>query len=57
MVRGAVQVPPSGLPVILGADHPVTGGYPVIGVATEAGSDRLAQCRPGDQVRLRLLRV
>jgi len=54
MVRGAVQVPPSGLPVILGADHPVTGGYPVIAVATEAGSDRLAQCRPGDRVRLRL---
>ncbi|MBK8758767.1 MAG: 5-oxoprolinase/urea amidolyase family protein [Actinomycetales bacterium] len=54
MVRGAVQVPPSGMPVILGADHPVTGGYPVIAVATEAGSDRLAQCRPGDHVRLRL---
>src|SRR5690606_25195042 len=31
-VAGALQVPPSGLPVVFLADHPVTGGYPVIGV-------------------------
>jgi allophanate hydrolase subunit 2 len=38
--------------VIFGPDHPTTGGYPVVGVLTEAASDRLAQCRPGDLVRL-----
>jgi allophanate hydrolase subunit 2 len=53
LIRGAVQVPPSGLPLIFGADHPVTGGYPVIAVVTEAGCDRAAQLRPGDRVRLR----
>ena len=51
-VRGAIQVPPSGLPVILGPDHPVTGGYPVIGVVVDAHTDRLAQLRPGQRVRL-----
>ena len=52
-VRGAVQVPPNGQPVILGADHPVTGGYPVIGVVLDADTDLLAQLRPGQLVRLR----
>ena len=50
--RGAIQVPPNGLPVILGPDHPVTGGYPVVGVITDNDIDTLAQLRPGQQVRL-----
>ncbi len=51
--RGAIQVPPNGLPVILGPDHPVTGSYPVIGVVTDHDIDRVAQIRTGQQVRLR----
>lgn len=51
--RGAIQVPPSGQPVILGPDHPVTGGYPVIGVVADTDADKLAQLRPGQPVRLR----
>jgi biotin-dependent carboxylase-like uncharacterized protein len=50
--RGAIQVPPNGLPVILGPDHPVTGGYPVIGVLCDDDIDRLAQVRPGQHVRM-----
>lgn len=50
--RGAIQVPPNGFPVILGPDHPVTGGYPVIGVVTEKHIDKLGQVRPGQTVRL-----
>ena len=50
--RGAIQVPPNGLPVILGPDHPVTGGYPVIGVVSDADIDKIAQIRPGQHVRL-----
>lgn len=49
--RGAIQVPPNGLPVILGPDHPVTGGYPVIGVVADCDIDGIAQIRPGQQVR------
>ena len=50
--RGAIQVPPNGLPVILGPDHPVTGGYPVAGVIVEADIDKVAQIRPGQTVLL-----
>ena len=44
MVAGAVQVPPDGQPVVFLADHPTTGGYPVIGVV-DAG--RPGRARPG----------
>ena len=57
LVRGAVQVPPSGKPVVFLGDHPVTGGYPVVGVVTPAGVDRLAQLRPGDALRFRASRT
>ncbi len=50
--RGAIQVPPNGFPVILGPDHPVTGGYPVIGVLADEDVDKAAQIRPGQTVRL-----
>ncbi len=50
--RGAIQIPPNGFPVILGPDHPVTGGYPVIGVVTDEDIDKLGQVRPGQTVRL-----
>ncbi|MCK2201173.1 biotin-dependent carboxyltransferase family protein [Corynebacterium callunae] len=51
MVRGSIQVPPGGHPVIFGADHPVTGGYPVIAVITAQSSDLAAQLAPGDKIR------
>jgi biotin-dependent carboxylase-like uncharacterized protein len=54
LLRGAIQVPPNGQPVLFLADHPVTGGYPVIAVVDEAGVDLVAQARPGDVVRFRL---
>ncbi|MDT0144483.1 urea amidolyase family protein [Microbacterium sp. PRC9] len=53
MVPGALQVPPSGRPTILLADGPVTGGYPVIAVVTDAGLDLVAQARPGTRIRFR----
>lgn len=53
MVRGSIQVPPNGQPVVFLADHPTTGGYPVIAVVSEDSLDRLGQLRPGDHVRFR----
>jgi biotin-dependent carboxylase-like uncharacterized protein len=53
MVRGAVQVPPSGQPPIFLADNPVTGGYPVIAVVVTADLDRAGQVRPGRTVHFR----
>lgn len=55
--RGAVQIPPNGRPVIFGPDHPVTGGYPVIGVVADADIDKVAQLRPGQPVRLHWIRA
>lgn len=54
MVAGAMQVSPDGAPTILATDHPVTGGYPVIAVVTDASLDALAQLRPGSTVRFTL---
>ena len=51
MPLGAVQVPPSGQPVIFLADHPITGGYPVLGTVVDADVDRVAQLRPGQRMR------
>ena len=52
MARGAIQIPPSGTPVVFLADHPVTGGYPVIAYVADADLDACAQVRPGQPVRL-----
>ncbi len=52
-VPGALQIPPSGQPILFLADHPVTGGYPVIAVVDEADLDLAAQVRPGQRVRFR----
>jgi biotin-dependent carboxylase-like uncharacterized protein len=51
MELGAVQIPQSGLPVLFLADHPVTGGYPVIAYVAGADLDACAQLRPGQSLR------
>jgi allophanate hydrolase subunit 2 len=51
VVRGTIQLPPGGLPVVLGVDHQTTGGYPVLGVVIEADLPILAQMVPGCCVR------
>ncbi|HVL32917.1 MAG TPA: biotin-dependent carboxyltransferase family protein [Actinomycetota bacterium] len=48
---GAVQVPGSGEPIVLGPDRPITGGYPKIAVAITADLAALAQAKPGDTLR------
>lgn len=53
VVAGAVQVPISGQPLIFLADHPVTGGYPVIAVVCAADLPTVAQARPGQVLRFR----
>jgi biotin-dependent carboxylase-like uncharacterized protein len=55
IVRGSVQVPPGGEPVLFLADHPVTGGYPVAAVVLDADVDRASQVRPGQHVRFVLV--
>jgi allophanate hydrolase subunit 2 len=54
MVEGALQVPPDGQPVLFLADHPVTGGYPVVAVVEPADVPLAGQARPGEQLRFTL---
>lgn len=51
MVLGALQVPPDGRPVVFLADHPTTGGYPVVGVVPGEALAAAAQAAPGTAVR------
>jgi allophanate hydrolase subunit 2 len=55
VVTGALQVPPGGQPILLLADHPVTGGYPVIAVVAAADIGLAAQLRPGSRLRFVLV--
>ncbi|MFT0624644.1 biotin-dependent carboxyltransferase family protein [Ectopseudomonas guguanensis] len=49
---GAVQVPPDGQPIILLNDRQTIGGYPRLGALTPQAVARLAQCLPGQTLRL-----
>lgn len=51
MAPGAIQVPAGGQPILLLADHPTTGGYPVIAVVIDSDLRIAAQLRPGQQLR------
>ncbi|MFE4833462.1 5-oxoprolinase/urea amidolyase family protein [Arthrobacter sp. NPDC056691] len=53
-VAGAIQMPPEGLPVLFLADHPITGGYPVIGVVVDHQLDLAAQVPIGGHIRFRI---
>jgi len=54
-MAGALQIPPAGLPVLFLADHPITGGYPVIGVVRDEHLDLAAQVPIGGKIRFRLV--
>ena len=51
MVAGAIEVPASGAPIVLGPDHPTTGGYPVIATIVRADLGRFAARKIGAEVR------
>ena len=57
MPVGAIQVPPSGEPIVKMVDGPVTGGYPVLGVIPRLDHARLAQAAPGTTLRFRRISV
>lgn len=57
IVTGAVQVPGTGLPIILMADRQTTGGYPKIACVISADLPRLGRLQPGDTVMFEALTV
>jgi KipI family sensor histidine kinase inhibitor len=54
-VSGAIQIPPNGQPVLFLADHPLTGGYPVIGSVATHHLPLAGQLPPGARIRFNLL--
>jgi allophanate hydrolase subunit 2 len=52
MIQGAIQLPPDGMPIVLGPDHPVTGGYPVVATVVRRDQGRLGALPIGHAVRL-----
>ncbi len=54
---GAVQIPAGGRPIVLMADGPTVGGYPVIAVVCSADLPFIAQRVPGEVVRFRTMTV
>ena len=57
MVEGSLQVPPDGHPILFLANHPTTGGYPVIAVVAGQDLPLAAQARPGTRLRFRFVSV
>ncbi|HQX11495.1 MAG TPA: biotin-dependent carboxyltransferase family protein [Thermoflexales bacterium] len=51
VLPGAIQLPPDGQPILLGADAQTTGGYPLIGMLIQADAPRAGQLLAGDGVR------
>ena len=51
LVKGVIQVPADGSPIIMLSDHGTIGGYPKIGVVVSADYDRLVQLTPGSSVK------
>jgi biotin-dependent carboxylase-like uncharacterized protein len=51
MVQGAIQLPPDGMPIVLGPDHPTTGGYPVVATVVRRDQARLFALPIGSSVR------
>ena len=57
IVFGSIQIPSSGKPIILMADHQTTGGYAKIGTVCQMDLPKIAQCKPGDRIRFRKISV
>jgi len=51
MVQGAIQLPPDGMPILLGPDHPTTGGYPVVATVVRRDLGRLLALPIGSALR------
>ena len=53
MVRGVIQVPADGKPIILLSDHGTIGGYPKIAIVVSADLDKIAQLTPGTKIKFK----
>ena len=54
IIKGVIQIPPDGNPIIMLSDHGTIGGYPKIGVIISADYDKLVQLTPGSRIKFKL---
>ena len=57
LVRGVIQVPADGKPIILLSDHGTIGGYPKIGTVISADLDKVAQLTPGNKIEFKEVKL
>ena len=55
IVKGTIQIPPDGNPIIMLSDHGTIGGYPKIGVIISADYDKLVQLIPNTKIKFKLI--
>jgi len=57
LIKGAIQVPADGNPIIMLSDHGTIGGYPKIGVVISADYDKLVQLAPGSKIKFKEVEI
>ena len=57
LVKGVIQVPPDGKPIIMLSDHGTIGGYPKFGAIISADYDKLVQLPPLSKVKFKLVNI
>ena len=57
LVKGTIQVPTDGDPIIMLSDHGTIGGYPKFGVIISADYDRIVQLSPGSKIKFKLINL
>jgi biotin-dependent carboxylase-like uncharacterized protein len=57
LIKGAIQVPADGNPIIMLSDHGTIGGYPKIGVVISADYDKLVQLAPGSKIKFQEIKL
>jgi len=57
LIKGVVQVPADGNPIIMLSDHGTIGGYPKIGVVISADYDKLVQLTPGTKIKFKSIEL
>tara|TARA_Y100001970_G_C14089780_1_gene779370 strand:+ start:36 stop:983 length:948 start_codon:yes stop_codon:yes gene_type:complete len=57
LIKGVIQVPANGNPIIMLSDHGTIGGYPKIAVVISADYDKLVQLTPGSKIKFKLINL
>ena len=57
IIKGVIQVPTDGNPIIMLSDHGTIGGYPKIGVVISADYDKLVQLPPGSKIKFKEIKL